>query len=215
MDPSSAGSVSTWLHEFKAGDREAAAKLFERYFEQLVALARKRLGSTSRRVADEEDVALSAFESFCRAVEQHQYAQLEDRNDLWKLLFTITERKAIDQIQSQARRKRGSGMVRGDSVFLTPGNQAERMGGFETFASDEPTPADAAELTDLVCRLFEVLDDPRLRQIAQMKIDGHTNEEIGKALKCSRATVERRLGLIRTMWEQLLQETPTETSRDS
>src|SRR5262249_12447635 len=61
------GSVSRWLGDLQEGEHEAAARLWERYAHRLVALARARLSDLPRRAADEEDVALSAFASFCRA----------------------------------------------------------------------------------------------------------------------------------------------------
>jgi DNA-directed RNA polymerase specialized sigma24 family protein len=52
-------SVTQWLDRLKAGDPDAAQKLWERYFGRLVGLARKKLRAVPRRAADEEDVALS------------------------------------------------------------------------------------------------------------------------------------------------------------
>ena len=63
-------SVTQWIGRLKAGDPDAAQKLWERYFRRLVGLARKKLRAAPRRAADEEDVALSAFDSFCRAAGQ-------------------------------------------------------------------------------------------------------------------------------------------------
>jgi hypothetical protein len=54
-------SVSCWLEGLKEGDSDAAGALWERYCERLVRLARRKLRQSSRRVADEEDIALSAF----------------------------------------------------------------------------------------------------------------------------------------------------------
>jgi hypothetical protein len=48
-------SVTVWLGLLKEGDPESAAKLWQRYFEALVKLARKRLRGAARTVADEED----------------------------------------------------------------------------------------------------------------------------------------------------------------
>ena len=53
----------------------------------------ERSYSTCRRAADEEDVALSAFDSFCRGAEQGRFPQLDGRDDLWHLLVVITVRK--------------------------------------------------------------------------------------------------------------------------
>ena len=79
---SSPGSVTGLLERLKSGDHEAARLLWQRYFPRLVALARKNLQSAPRRVADEEDAALSAFDSFCRRAEQGQFPDLKDRDGL-------------------------------------------------------------------------------------------------------------------------------------
>jgi hypothetical protein len=66
---SSPGSVTCWIQQLKAGERAATQALWESYFQRLVARARRQLAGVPRRAADEEDVALSAFDSFCRAAE--------------------------------------------------------------------------------------------------------------------------------------------------
>ena len=58
------GSVTRWLGPLKAGDPAAVQQLWEHYFHQLVDLARAKLQNAPRRIADEEDIALSAFNSF-------------------------------------------------------------------------------------------------------------------------------------------------------
>jgi hypothetical protein len=70
------GSVSLWLHQLKAGDPDAAQKLWDRYFRRLAGLARLKLRGTSRPAANEEDLALSAFASFCRGVERGRFPHL-------------------------------------------------------------------------------------------------------------------------------------------
>ena len=59
MDLPARGSVTGWLDRLKAGDDAAAQEIWNRYFAQLVVLARRRLQGL-RRNLDEEDVALSA-----------------------------------------------------------------------------------------------------------------------------------------------------------
>ena len=109
---SSSGSVTAWIDHLRDGDRAAAQPLWEGYFQRLVRLARKKLRGAPRGMADEEDVALSAFDSFCRGAEQGRFPQLFDRDDLWRLLFVITERKAIDLVNHEkaqkARRRPGA-----------------------------------------------------------------------------------------------------------
>src|SRR5262249_54823927 len=71
-----ADPVTHWITQLKAGDRNAVQPLWERFFPQMVRLARQRLRDAPRRVADEEDVALSAFDSFCRGAAQGRFPQL-------------------------------------------------------------------------------------------------------------------------------------------
>ena len=65
MSPDDPGSVTRWINDLKGGELDAAQPLWERYFADLVRLARGRLRATPRTAADEEDAALGAFDSFC------------------------------------------------------------------------------------------------------------------------------------------------------
>src|SRR5688572_16455948 len=104
---SSSSSVTRWLGRLRAGDRDAAQELWQRYFAQLVRLARGRLQGARRRAADEEDVALSALDSFCRGAAQGRFPDLHDRQGLWPLLVAITARKAGKLVRHERRQKRG------------------------------------------------------------------------------------------------------------
>ena len=70
-----------------------------------------------RVAADEEDVALSAFDSFCRGAQRGRFPQLDDRDNLWRLLVVITSRKAVDLAQHEGppevRRRRARGGLAG------------------------------------------------------------------------------------------------------
>src|SRR5438105_13667198 len=104
---SSEGSVTRWVTALKGGDVAAAQPLWERYHRQLVALARKKLQSARRREADEDDVVQSAFHSFFQGVAKGRFPQLDDRDNLWRLLVVITARKALDQIAHQHAKRQG------------------------------------------------------------------------------------------------------------
>src|ERR1044072_3703651 len=100
---SSDDSVTGWIGQVQGGAGEAAQQLWHRYFGRLVGLARLKLRGAPCRVADEEDVALSAFDSFCRGAEQGRFPQLLHRDDLWELLVTSTAREARDLAQPARR----------------------------------------------------------------------------------------------------------------
>jgi RNA polymerase sigma factor (sigma-70 family) len=198
------GSVTNWIEQLRAGNRAAAQQLWERYFPRLVGLARKKLQEMglARRAIDEEDVALSAFDSFCRGVEQGRFPQLSDRDDLWKLLVTITARKAIDLREHENRQKRGGGNVDGESVLDGLFGSEDGAAGIGQVVGNEPTPELAAQLAEEFQRLLRKLPDEGLRLIALAKLEGYTNEEVAAMRGCAVPTVERRLSLIRALWKQ-------------
>ena len=195
------GPVTQWIYQLQAGDRAAAQELWNRYFQRLVGLARCKLQGAQRRAADEEDVVLSAFESFFRGAEQGRFPRLDDRDNLWRLLVVITERKAWNLVQHERRQKRGGGEVRRESG-LADGEDSLAEAGTNEFASREPTPEMAAQVADECRRLLELLGDPTLRCVAVWKMEGYTNAEIADKLGCVAVTVERKLQLIRGLWEK-------------
>jgi DNA-directed RNA polymerase specialized sigma24 family protein len=197
---SSDGSVSLWLSQLQAGEHAAAQQLWERYFRRLVGLARKKLRDTPRRAADEEDVALSAFDSFCRAAVQGRFPRLDDRDDLWRLLVTLTARKALQLARHETRQKRGGGAVRGESGISPPDGASAEDAGLEQVIGPEPTPEFAAQMAEQCQRLLEILGDGELRSIALWKLEGDTTEQIAARLNRVPRTVERKLGVIRTIW---------------
>jgi DNA-directed RNA polymerase specialized sigma24 family protein len=197
---SSSGSITHWISQLKAGDPAAAQKLWERYFPRLVGLARKKLQGTPRQAADEEDVALSAFASFCRRAESGQFPQLFDRDDLWQLLLLIATRKALYQLRHSRRQKRG-GASRGEEAMVEAPETAERAA-LEQIPSAEPSPEFAAQVADEFRRLLTLLQDEELRAVALWKMEGYGNEEIATKQGCALRTVERRLRVIRSLWSQ-------------
>jgi len=198
---SSEGSVTKWIGQVKGGDEAAAQKLWERYFPRLVRLCRKRLSDHARRAYDEEDVALSAFDSFCQGAQRGNFSQLCDRDNLWPLLVIIAKRKAIDYMEHEQRKKRGGGQVRGESAIVD-GEASTGERGIEQLIGSEPTSEFAATVAEEYQRLMECLEDDTLRTIAQSKVEGYTNKEIAQQLACSPSTVARKLWVIRTTWAE-------------
>jgi DNA-directed RNA polymerase specialized sigma24 family protein len=193
-------SVTQWLAQLQGGDPAAAQRLWERYFRRLVGLARHKFQGRPRRAADEEDVALSAFDSFCRGAEAGRFPRLADRDNLWKLLVTITDRKASQQVLHEGRQKRGGKAVLGESALVGPTGAAAGAAGLEQFLDREPTPEFAAQVAEEWHRLLDRLPNAELRSVAQWKMEGYTNEEIAAKLGCARRSVERRLRVIRSLW---------------
>jgi DNA-directed RNA polymerase specialized sigma24 family protein len=182
-------SVTWWLQRLKAGQRDAATeKLWQAYFTRLVRLAQARLHHAPRRAADAEDVALSVFASFVRAVEAGRFPRLDDRHDLWQVLLVLTVRKTARLVREQAAVRRGG------RVQVLPA-----LEGIDP-ESDEPDPAEAAAMAEECGRLLGMLDNPELRRLAVWKLEGYSNEEIADQLGKAVGTVERKLRLIRQIW---------------
>jgi RNA polymerase sigma factor (sigma-70 family) len=195
-------SVSLWIAKLKSGDQSAAGPLWQRYFDRLVRIAGRKMGSASKRVADEEDVAVSVFDSLCRGAAAGNFQQLTDRDDLWRLLVAIAGQKAVDQIRRQMSQKRGGGDVHGDSIFAQPSSDGPQ--GFEHFLSSEPTPEFLLIIDEQQDRLFGLLKDDTHRDIARLRLEGFSNEEVAEQLGISIRTVERKFSLIRDAWSKEL-----------
>jgi DNA-directed RNA polymerase specialized sigma24 family protein len=189
------GSFTYWLGDLKAGDRAAAQRLWERYFTELVRLAHARLRAAPRAAEDEEDVALSALDSFCIAATHGRFPRLNDRNDLWRILVTVTDRKASDLMRRQRRLKRGNRRVANEADVA-----ASRGGLLDHMAGPAPTPEFAAMVAEEYRRRLNALPDEMLRRVAVLKMEGYTNEEIASQIGLGLRSVVRKLDLIRRTW---------------
>jgi RNA polymerase sigma factor (sigma-70 family) len=201
MESKGEGSVTRWIGDLKSGGDAAAQHLWERYFERLVRLARKKLQNARRprTVEDEEDAALSAFDSFCRGVDRGRFPRLTDRDDLWRLLVVLTVRKALDQVERQGAAKRGGDHQVGELALLDGGDDP---GGdaLDRFLGNEPTPEFAAMVTEQHRRLRDALGDATLCQVLDLRLEGYTREEIAERMGCAVSTVKRKLDTIRQTW---------------
>jgi len=186
--------VTLWLNQLQAGDSAAAQKIWECYYRRLVRLARKNFRGVVPRLADEEDVASSALESFYRGAQNGRFPQLSDRDNLWRILVVLTARKAAHLLRHEQRQKRG-GRVKiqavddGDDALL------------QQLAAQDPTPQFAAQVADECRRLLERLVDPHLKKGAVWKMEGYAHAQISAMLGCAPRSLERKLQLIRTIWQ--------------
>jgi DNA-directed RNA polymerase specialized sigma24 family protein len=194
--------ITHWMRRLAAGDDEAARVVWEQYFDKLVRLARRKLEGVARRAADEEDVALSALKSFCRGAAGRQFPKLDDETDLWRLLVTITTRKACALRRRHMAKQAGGGRVGGESAIQRPGDADDALGGLDQVLGKEPTPELVAIFADDCRRLLDRLGDDLLRRIALLTLEGFETDEIAKQLDCARRTVQRKLRVIRELWSQ-------------
>ena len=192
---------SAALARIRQGDDDAITELWNGYFQRLVRLAAKRLPQNLRRTGDEEDIALSAFNSFIAGVRRDQFPDLSGPDNLWGLLITLTGRKVNAHLRHQTRKKRGGGVVRGESVFID-GDDAKRSPGIAGISGGEISGSLNVELEDACNSLLDQLPDAQLKQIAVMRMDGFLVDEIAERLGLSKRATERRLQLIRRTWTE-------------
>ncbi len=189
--------ISTWIAQLRDADEVAARNVWEHFSSRLVAIARNNIRSNTRRTYDEEDVVLSMFRSICTGMSEGRFPDMRDRESLWGLMLVITSQKVSNRHRFDQQQKRDIRRTLTDSVFYDSELSDTPL------TSREPTPEFAAEFNETCDRLFACLDDPDLREIAALKLEGFTDSEIAEKLDCSRRTVQRRMTMIRRQWEAL------------
>ncbi|TWU66888.1 ECF-type sigma factor [Crateriforma conspicua] len=192
--------ITAIIRSVEDGDPDAAAELWSHCFPRLLNYCRGRLPEHMRRVLDEEDVALSAFKSFCLGAAGGAFGDIKGRDELWKLLFCIAGRKAQGYIRHQNRQKRGGGKVAGESIFKSDDDSSVSPG-IEQVADQTPCHVSKAHFVSDCETLFDMLDDQKLQMVAILRIEGYSVDEIAARMECSRRSVERRLNLIRRIWQ--------------
>jgi RNA polymerase sigma factor (sigma-70 family) len=202
-------SVSDWIDDLKdATDSRvetARTEIWQRYYDRLVELARRKLGDAPRRAEDEEDAVVSAFESFFEGVRNGDYPLLDDRCDLWRILATITARKVCRQIERQMAQKRGCGRIAGAPTIRLDADSAA-ANGMEYVADPTTDQALAVEFRETWARYLESLTDKQMRVVATLRIQGYSNAEIAAELGVTERTIERKFQHIRKCWIDMADE---------
>lgn len=197
--PSLSNSVSQWLVNLQKGDADAAQRLWDRYFTDLVNFARGKLNKSGRRASDEEDVALSVFDSLCRGAQAGRFADLKGRDELWLLLLAPTRRKIVDQHRHYGRKKHEPGLIDVETdVPRQPGTDV--FFDLEAVLDEIPSPDLLIQMDEEWQRLMDLLRDNTLRCIAGWRIEGYSVDEIADKLGILPRTVSRKLNLIRSRW---------------
>jgi len=184
------------LDRVRGGDEQAATDLFDRFVERLIKLAHSRLSNKLRRRVDAEDVVQSVYRSFFSNAQDGRY-QLQQSGDLWRLLAAIT----INKLRNQARHgKAAKRSVGAEESFA--GNDSV-MGIAPEAVCNDPSPE---ELSVLLEELESEMSDlsPLKREIVELRLQGHSNEEVAGVVQCTERTVQRTLKQLRERLEARL-----------
>ena len=180
-------SITRWIAAVRNGDAKAASQLWDRYFSQLMRQARLRMSNVTKSTYDEEDAALSTFLLLCQKLENGSYAEISGRHELWQLMLTVLMRKIGRRVKYQHAAKR-----------------SDRKNELNPLSVDELPAATTEEISQECYELISSLKDPNLEQVALLRFEGYTNDEIAVKLNRTRRTVQRMLNLIRELWQEEL-----------
>jgi RNA polymerase sigma-70 factor, ECF subfamily len=178
----------------KANEEETARALFERFTRRLIGLARTWLQARLQHKIDPEDIVQSAYKSFFLRYGEQALAG-EGWEGLWGLLTVITLRKCADRVRYNRAERRD--VTREEA----PPEGSAEMASWQEIVGREPTPEQAAVLTETVEQLLETLDEDE-RPILELSLQGYTTQEISVQLGRAERSVRRLRERIRKQLER-------------
>ncbi len=177
------------LSRFRNGKSLAADEIFNRYVRRLIDLTRNRISPKLARRVDPEDIVQSAYRSFFVHARDGDFA-LQRAGDLWRLLASITLNKLHGQIERNTAQRRSITREE-DATSVGDGQPAEHL-----VAAREPTPIEAAEVAEQLEHVMRRATADE-RQALELRLQGHTIDEIAESIDRSQRTVRRLLANVR------------------
>ena len=188
--------LKQWVAAAKAGDPRAETHIFQLYMNRLLALAGRHLSPRMAQTGDADDIVQSAMRTFFRRLRDERFVW-DDSIDLWWVLARIIVRKVghrVDQhfadLRFVAWDQCASPEESGSAAFI------------QDFAR-EPTPEEAIAAQDLLERVLEPLN-PAQRKIVELRLEGHSFEEISGRLGCSESIARRLTDKVKQAMEASL-----------
>jgi RNA polymerase sigma-70 factor (ECF subfamily) len=180
------------VERWRAGDQDAARRLFDRYVDRLAAVARQRIGHRLTARVDPDDVVQSVFRTFFGRLRDGQFS-IDEQDDLCKLLTKITVHKTLRQVEFQQAQRRNPGQEtrQGDA-------SQERL--MELLAHG-PSPEATVNFLDEFQHFLSALR-PEERAILELRFQGHDNDEVAIKLGVSDRKVRRVVERMRSLAEQ-------------
>lgn len=174
---------------WRQGDQGAARQIVDRYIDRLVILARRRLSQRMAARIDPEDIVQSVFRTFFIRVKEGQFAFAE-QDDLCKLLVRITLHKTLRQVAFHKAAKRD------------PNHETEQGEHHQerllSLLDEEPTAEATVAFLDQMEHFFSELR-PQEREILEMRMHGHSNEEIAQKLGIYDRKIRRAIERVRAI----------------
>lgn len=176
-----------WLVDLRGGDSDAARKIFSHFSQKLCRLAERHLSNRVRRQVDGEDVVQSVFRTFFVRDAQGQF-EVDHTDELWRLLVTITLRKARGVWRKNASQSRSVDR----EIEMLRNDELDALGIF----SREPSIVDAIVLADEVESLLCGLTASHAKAL-ELRLGGYTPTEAAELMGLSRQSFYRLLEPLR------------------
>jgi RNA polymerase sigma-70 factor (ECF subfamily) len=168
------------------GDRDALDELSRRYEPKIRIVARLVLGPALRPYLDSVDLTQSVHRSLLLGLREGKLV-LDDPEQLIGLAVTMLRRKAARHWRHLQRQRRLSG------AGPAPGDRSAVLASLGGGGSD---PVAEAQFRDQVEHLCAHLDETE-RRILDLRLEGHTSNEIAAQVGLSHVNVRVRLTRLR------------------
>ncbi len=182
------------------GEAEATERLFFYFAERLSRLAQQYLSPRMAARIDGEEVMQSAVKSFLMRASAGNF-RIENSQDMWKLLVTITVRKAREQVRHHTAERRDIGR----EVAQPPPGEAAIVDQL----TDEPSVSEAIACAEILEQLVRN-DPPEYARVLELRLADYSIREIAAELGLTRGTVETIVNVLknrlRRRWDEFHRE---------
>ncbi len=184
-----AGDDCFLMEQFRAGQDDAATKLYLRYAERLQVLTNRETSKKFASRFDPDDVVQSVFRTFFRRVSEGMY-DVPPGEELWNLLLVL----ALNKIRTLAKHHRAQKRDVSNTTSMPHADLSNAV---------EETSYRALRMA--IDEMLLGISDVK-RKIIEMRIQGHQIKEIAETTGRSKRTVERIVQDFKTRLAQLIDE---------
>jgi RNA polymerase sigma-70 factor (ECF subfamily) len=160
------------IQRCQTGSETAAQQLFDRYVERLLVLARWHISEKLRSRIDPEDVVQSVFRTFFIRLRNESFT-FDEADDLFKLLTRITLHKTLRQVAFHRAARRNP-----ERELKPASNDQDRI---MEVLDTEPDPETVVAFADQLKTFLSKFSEQE-QQIIELRLQGHTSEEIAEKL---------------------------------
>ncbi len=197
------GSVTGWLRDLEAGDRSALNALADRYFKKLSQAADLEMSGKGSPPVQGDDVAIVALMRLRKnLLAEKSRGRIPNRDSFWLFMLAILRSVIIDFHRKHSAEKRGGGKVANLSDILPSKDDTTKL---IQFVDRQPDQESLMALKDSVEFLLQKkLKIGMTREVARLKLEGLSNEQVAEQLGINISSVVRKLRRIEEIWKNEL-----------